>query len=101
MNVTSSKVEIDQLELFQFVKRNGGKSFLYIRCRPVKKMSAAEFGKGNGKGTTNKSIKILKHKFENFWYRNSCKSLQKLQIKFFGTMAEMAHFFFLSSFIIY
>jgi hypothetical protein len=40
-----------------------------------KKMSAAEFRKGNGKRTENKSIKIPKHKFENFWYRNSCKSL--------------------------
>ena len=34
-----------------------------------------------------------KRKFEKFGYRNSYKSLQKLQIKNFGTMAEMAYFF--------
>jgi hypothetical protein len=73
MNVTSSKIEIDQLELFQFVKKDGGKSFLFIKCRPVKKMSAAEFRRGNGKRTENKSIKIEKRKFEKFWYRNSYK----------------------------
>jgi hypothetical protein len=58
-----------------------------------KKMSAAEVRKGNGKRTGNKSIKMQKRKFEKFWYRNNYKSLQKLQIKKFGTMTEMAHFF--------
>ena len=83
MNVTNSRVDIDQLELFQYVKMNEEKSFLSFRCRPVKNKSAAEFERGNGKRTKNKSIKVAKHKFGKFWYRNSCKLLQKIQIENF------------------
>ena len=83
MNVTSSKVEIDQLELFQFVERDGGKSFPFYQMPACQKKCQLL----NLEEETEKESKISQSKSQSVNLKNSgteiitnyCKNL-KLKI---------------------